>query len=417
MGSVYIVGVGITRLGKFLDRSVKTMTEEVVAATLADAGCDHKLIQAAWFANTRQGALEGQHGIRGQVALRPLGIEGIPIFNTDNACASSMAALNMAHAYIKGGACDIALVVGVEKMHYEGKRKEMFEAFKGSMDIELATEQLQRLINLSSDFEMPGGEVINTEDGNRSIFMDSYAAAAKYHMKKYGTTQKQLVEVAVKNHWNSQFNLYAQYTKPLAAEEVLKDKLIAWPLTRSMCAPMTDGAGAVLLCSESALKRYFNSSRAVRVLSTQVTTGIKRHPDDSDNQVGRIVARRAYEEAGVAPKDLSLVEVHDATAFGEIKQIENIGICGQGEGGVFTEQGNTRLDGVIPVNPSGGLLSKGHPIAATGAIQIHELVTQLRGEAGKRQVKGARIAAAENGGGFYDGEEAFAAMTILEKYR
>jgi len=415
MNSVYVVGIGITRLGKFLNRSVKEMTAEVVNATLADAGCDRRLIQAAWFANTRQGALEGQHGIRGQVALRPLGIEGIPLFNTDNACGSSMAALNLAHAYSKGDACDIALVVGVEKMHYEGKREQMFAAFKGSMDIELAPEQLQRLIDLGKDIQPPDGESASEVEGNRSIFMDSYAAAAKFHMKKYGTTQKQLVDVAVKNHWNSQFNPYAQYTKPMSAEEVLRDKMVAWPLTRAMCAPMTDGAGAVLLCSERVVKRHFNFARAVRILSTQVTTGIKREPDDSDNQIGRIVVQRAYKEAGITPGDLSVAEVHDATAFGEIKQIENIGICAQGEGGAFTEQGRTRLDGTIPVNPSGGLLSKGHPIAATGAIQIHELVTQLRGEADRRQVKGARLAAAENGGGFYDGEEAFAAMTILEK--
>lgn len=412
MADVFIVGVGITPLGKHLDKSVKRLTAMALDAALADAGCAARDIQAAWFANTRQGIFEGQHGIRGQVALRPAGLEGIPIFNTDNACASSTAALHLGYAYVKAGLCDVALALGTEKMNYPDKRDLGFQAFKGSMDQELAEEQIKKLIALGEALELPPEAVRDT--GPHSIFMDTYSAAARYHMKKYGTTQRQLAAVAAKNHQHSTMNPLAHYRTSMTIDEVLADKLISWPLTRSMCAPITDGSGAVVICSEAALVK-FDRKRAVRIRAAQITTGVTRGHDDFEHQVSRLAAKRAYEQAGLGPDDLSVVEVHDASAFGEIKQIESIGLCAAGDGGPMAERGETSLGGRIPVNPSGGLLSKGHPIAATGAIQIHELVTQLRGEAGKRQVPGARIAAAENGGGFYDGEEATAAVTILER--
>jgi len=408
--TVWIVGVGMTPLGKHTGKSVKALVADAVSAALSDANCDSRAVQAAWFCNTRWGIFEGQHGIRGQVALRPLGIEAVPIFNTDNACASSTAGLNLARAWIRSGASDVALVVGAEKMNYAGRRDEMFAAFKGSMDVELGEAQLQEVVALGRGLAVPEG----LEPPERSIFMDSYSAYARAHMLRYGTTQLQMAQVAAKNHWNSQFNPYAQYRTPMSVEEVLADKLIAWPLTRSMCAPMSDGAAAIVLCSERALGR-FDRRRAVRILASQITTGQPRDAADGEAQVGRLAARRAYEEAGIGPEDLSVAEVHDASAFGELKQIENLGICAIGDSGPFTTAGHTRLDGRIPVNPSGGLLSKGHPVGATGAIQMHELVTQLRGEAGQRQVPGARIAAAENGGGFYGGEEAVAAVTLLGK--
>ncbi len=409
MTDVYIIGVGTTPLGKFIEKSVKDLTATAVGAALADANCAVGDIAAAWFCNTRQGIMEGQHGIRGQVALRPLGLSGIPIFNTDNACASSTAGFNLACAYIRSGAADVALVVGAEKMNFPEKRHEMFQAFKGSMDVNLGMEQLQRVIDASKDLPMPADAA---QAPQRSIFMDSYAAQARVHMQRYGTTQHQLAEIASKNHWHSQFNPNAQYQTPISVGEVMADKPIAWPLTRSMCAPISDGAGAVILCSQGALGR-FGRGRAIRVLASQITTGEPNDSRGDDGKVGGLAARRAYEEAGLGPTDLSVCEVHDATAFGELKQIENLGLCPAGEGGRFAAEGHTRLGGRIPVNTSGGLLSKGHPIGATGAIQLHELVMQLRGEAGARQVEGARVAAAENGGGFYDGEEAIAAVTIL----
>ena len=410
MNQVYIVGIGMTPLGKHLDKSVKQLTGLALQAALQDAHCTLEAIQSAWFANTRQGILEGQHGIRGQAALRANGVQGIPIINCDNACASSSTALNQAYAALKAEQCDVALVVGAEKMNFPEKRELMFEAFMGGMDREIAPAQLRALQALSAELPVPD----TGDTGQRSIFMDSYAAMARHYMLLYGATQKQLAAVAAKNHWHSQFNPLAQYRTPMSIEEVLADKLVSWPLTRAMCAPISDGAAALIMCSERALHR-FNASRAVKIRATRLATGIRRAPDDFAHHVGKLAADAAYEIAGVAPADLDVVEVHDASAFAEIRHVENLSLCGFGEAAAMAERGETTLGGRIPVNVSGGLVSKGHPIAATGAIQIHELVTQLRGEAGARQVQGARLAAAENGGGFYDGEEAVAAVTILEK--
>lgn len=412
MSSVYIVGVGMTPLGRHLTQSVKDLTRTAVNAALQDAGCDMQAVESAWFSNTRQGVLQGQHGIRGQCALRAMGFEAIPIINCDNACASSSTGLNQAWAAIKAGVCDVALVVGAEKMHIPERRDLMFEAFWGGMDREIAEAQLAAQAALSSALPLPPEAQIDV--GERSVFMDSYAAMARHHMLLHGTTQRQLAVVASKNHCHAQHNPMAQYQQPSSVEEVLADRLVSWPLTRAMCAPMSDGAGALILCSEAALQR-FDPSRAVRVRATQLASGIVRDPADFANHIGRIAALKAYEQAGVSPEDVDVAEVHDASSFAEIRHVENLGLCEIGAGGFMAERGETRVGGRMPVNPSGGLVSKGHPIAATGAIQILELVTQLRGEAGGRQVDGARIAAAENGGGFYDGEEAVAAVTILER--
>lgn len=412
MSSVYIVGVGMTPLGRHLSHSVKDLTRTAVQAALHDAGCDQQAIESAWFSNTRQGVLQGQHGIRGQCALRAMGFEAIPIINCDNACASSSTGLNQAWAAIKAGVCDVALVVGAEKMHLPERRDLMFEAFWGGMDRELAEQQLAAQAALSAALPMP--PEAERDVGERSVFMDSYAAMARHHMLLHGTTQRQLAIVASKNHGHAQHNPMAQYQQPCSVEAVLADRLVSWPLTRAMCAPMSDGAGALILCSEAALKR-FDKARAVRVLATQLASGVVRDPADFDKHIGRLAALKAYEQAGVSPADVDVAEVHDASSFAEIRHIENLGLCEIGAGGAMAERGETRVGGRMPVNPSGGLVSKGHPIAATGAIQILELVTQLRGEAGGRQVAGARIAAAENGGGFYAGEEAVAAVTILER--
>jgi acetyl-CoA acyltransferase len=410
MTDVFITGIGVTRLGKHLDSSVKQLTAQAVGAALADAGCDQADIEAAWFSNTRQGVLEGQHGIRGQAALRAMDFQGIPIINCDNACASSSTGVNQAWAAIRAGLHDVVLVVGAEKMHYPEKREQMFDAFWGGMDREIAVGQMERQAALSQDLAVPD----NLGEGQRSIFMDSYAAMARHYMHLYGATQRQLAAVASKNHFHSQFNPLAQYRNPMSIDQVLADKLVSWPLTRAMCAPMSDGAAAVVLCSTKGLQR-FDRSRAVRIRATQLASGIRRAADDFDNHVGRIAARKAYEFAGIGPMDLDVVEVHDASSFAEIRHIENLGLCPLGEGAAMSERGDTTLGGRIPVNTSGGLVSKGHPIAATGIIQLQELTVQLRGEAGARQVQGARLAAAENGGGFYDGEEAVACVTLLEK--
>lgn len=421
MTNVYVVGAAMTPLGKHIDRSIKQLTAAAVNAALADAGCERRAIEAAWFSNTRQGIFEWQHGIRGQCALRAMGFEQIPIINTDNACASSSTGLNMAFAHIRAGLCEVALVVGAEKMNYPDKRDLMFRAFVGSIDRDLGEEQLRVAMRASEGLPIPVEAGASAASGERSFFMDVYSAAARAHMLRFGTTQRQMAAVAAKNHTNAQWNELSQYRTPMTIEEVLADKPIVWPFTRAMCAPMSDGAAALVVCGHSALPRFANlgtnARRAVRVIASQLASGVKRRPDDDEHHIGRIAAKKAFEQAGLDPRDLSVVEAHDATAFSEIRQIENLGLCEIGAGGYVGERGDTALGGRTPVNTSGGLLAKGHPIAATGAIQIVELVTQLRGEAGRRQVPNARLAAAENGGGFYDGEEAVTAVTILANDR
>jgi acetyl-CoA acetyltransferase len=244
--------------------------------------------------------------------------------------------------------------------------------------------------------------------------MDLYATQARFHMKTFGTTQRQMAEVAAKNHWHSQFNPLAQYRFPLTVDEVLRDRIVSWPMTRSMCAPMSDGSAAIVLCAESELPR-FNAARAIRVCGIGVSSSSDRRPENYDRHLTRVAAGRCYEMAGVGPEDVSVAELHDASAIAEIIQSENVGFCAYGDGGGMAQSGATKLGGRLPINVSGGLLSKGHPIGATGAIQIHELVVQLRGEAGERQVRGARFGLAENGGGFLGIEEAACVVSLLEK--
>lgn len=402
----------MTPLGKHLDLSVKDLTRQAVDAALSDAGLERDRIEAAWFCNTRQGALEGQHGIRGQAALRACGFESIAIFNTDNACASSSSGVFQAFAAIRTGLVETALVVGAEKMVYPDRRKEMFEAFKGSWDRDLADEHLRILLEVGEDMKVPEGADAAPE---RSVFMDIYAAQARFHMATFGTTERQIAAVAAKNHTHSVHNPYAQYRFPMTVDEVLADRLIVWPMTRSMCAPMSDGAGALILASEETVRRLGVAARAVRIRGIGVSSSSDRDPRDYRRHLTRVAAGRAYDRAGLGPEDVSLAELHDASAIAEIIQSEHVGLCDYGEGGPLAESGATRLGGRLPVNVSGGLLSKGHPIGATGAIQLFELVTQLRGEAGDRQVEGARIGLAENGGGFHGVEEAACVVTILEK--
>jgi acetyl-CoA acetyltransferase len=319
-----------------------------------------------------------------------------------------------AYAAVRAGIYDVALVVGAEKMNYPGKRELMFEAFKGGWDRELADVHLAALRAMGEGLTLPPEALADAAE--RSIFMDIYAAQARFHMHRFGTTQRQIGAVAAKNHWHSQFNPMAQYQHPMTVEEVLSDKLIVWPITRSMCAPMSDGAGAIIVVSPRVASR-FDPMRAIRIRGIGVSTGSRRGPDEVERHLTRLAANRAYEMAGIGPQDVSLAELHDASAIAEILHMENCGFCDYGDGGPLVESGETRLGGRLPINVSGGLHSKGHPIGATGAIQIRDLVVQLRGEAGPAQVDGARIAMAENGGGFYGLEEAVCVVTLLERAR
>jgi len=411
MTRLCIAGSAMTAMGKRPDSSVKSMTAEAVAAALADAGIGADRIEAAWFSNTRQPMLEGQNTIRGQIALRQAGIEGIPIANIENACASGSTALLQAATAIQAGLYETVLVVGAEKMFFPDRPEAVAAAFKGGTDI-------HRIDEIHADVSALAADIIPEAQRDagaqtRSFFMDSYAALARLHMKTFGTTQAQLAAVAAKNHDHSALNPLAQYRKPMSVEAVLADPLIVWPLTRAMCAPISDGASAIVLTADTALSGT-QRKRAVALRGQALLSATTRDAGDFANHIGARTARRAYEIAGIDPADIDVAEVHDATAYAEVQQVENLGLCPVGEGGTYAEAGHTRLGGRTPVNPSGGLVSKGHPVGATGLAQIHELVTHLRGEAGSRQVEGARIAVAENGGGFLDVEEGATVVTVLE---
>ena len=411
MTDVYVIGVGMTCFGSLADLTVANIARGAVTDAIKDSGCNISDLDAAYFSNSTQGALQGQHMIRGQVALRPLGIQSIPIVNVENACASAATAFNMAYKDIKSGQSQMVLAVGSEKMIMPDKNATM-AVFEGAMDIANAEETMKGLLNMSVGFEMPPEAM--QDSGLRSKFMDVYSAMSCAHMQEFGTTQRDLAVVAAKNHKHSVHNSRSQYRKAFSVEEILAARLVSWPLTLPMCSPVSDGGAAAILCSQEALSR-FGSKRAIRVCASILVSGSDRVAKDHQRNITRMAASKAYESAGLGPDEISLAEVHDATAFGEIIQSEALGLCSIGEGGAFATSGATTLGGQVPINPSGGLESKGHPIGATGLGQIFELVTQLRGEAGARQVDAAHHAIAENGGGIYGVEEAAAAITILGK--
>ena len=409
MDNIYIVGVGMTLFGRHLDKSDKQLTELAVTEALSDAGCGPSDIRAAFFGNCGQGYMQGQHMIRGQVALLPIGLQGIPVINVENACATASTAFHMAVSYLRAGMADVALAVGTEKMVSTDKAK-MFGVFDSGWDIEAADEIRQRFQSIAADVKGPPG---SESPRPYSPFMSVYAAFARQFIQHYGVTQRQLAVIAAKNHTHARHNERAQYRDPMTPEEVLAAPAITYPLTLPMCAPLSDGSAAAVVCNESGLKRLgVDRRRAVRVLASVMRAASGRAPDDLDHHLTRLASQDAYRQAAVGPKDIDVAEVHDATAMGELMQTEMLGFCGPGEAGPFAESGATTLGGRIPINPSGGLESKGHPIGATGLGQIFELVSQLRGECGPRQVQGARIAMQENGGGIWGIEESSAHIGI-----
>lgn len=411
MEPVYIVGVGMTPFGRHPALSVRDLAEAAIREALTDARAETADIGSVAFGNAVQGAMEGQFGIRGQIALRDMNFEAVPIINVENACASATTALNVAITQVRAGVTDIALAVGAEKMVHVDSALSM-QAFEGSWERADRDATIGRLTALGAGMPTPEDERLR--ETPHTVFMDVYGAFAKNHMARFGTTQRQLAVVASKNHGHSVHNPRSQYQRAFSVEEILAARLIAWPMTLPMCSPISDGAAAAVVCNAAGLRRL-GGRRAVRVRANVLMNGGRRAPDDIERHISRRAALRAYEIAGLGPEDIQLAECHDATAFGEIQQSELLGFCAIGEGGRLAESGATALGGRIPFNPSGGLESKGHPIGATGLGQIHELVMQLRGEAGPRQVEGARIALAENGGGLMGVEEAAVAVTILER--
>ncbi|HQR24373.1 MAG TPA: thiolase family protein [Steroidobacteraceae bacterium] len=412
MAKVYVIGVGMTPFGRHPEKSVAQLAGEAIAVALADAGCTREDVGAAYYAGASNGPLQGQYTIPGPIALRRAGFGGIPVYSIENACASGSSAFSLAVQALEAGACDVALAVGAEKMNITDKAR-MFALFEGGWDVTAVEENKATLLALGAGIEPPPGTV---SDRPYSVFMDIYAALCRNHMRRYGTTQRQIAAVAAKNHQHSVHNPLSQYRDPLTVEQVLAAPPITYPLTLPMCSPISDGAAAAIVCSEDGLRRLgADARRAVQVLASVVQVGVDHPQERREQGIGHLAARRAYDVAGVSPDDVDVAEVHDATAMGEILNAEALMLVAWGEGGAAAERGEFSLGGRLPINTSGGLESKGHPIGATGLGQITEVVTQLRGEAGPRQVDGARIAIHENGGGLFGIEEAVVAVNIFAR--
>ena len=402
---VWIVGVGMTPFGVYTDHINHDLARWAVCDALADAdaGADKDRIDAAFYGTATHGFLEGQVAVSGQITLRGMGIENIPIHNVENACATGASAFNLAVTHVRAGEADVALAVGSEKMHV-GDQERTVALFNGGYDVsdpDALTRTLEEL----------GGEIDASDLGHRSIFMDIYAAMARNHMRAYGTTQEQIAAVAAKNHAHAVDNPRAHFRKGMSIEDVLSARRLAYPLTVPMCAPVTDGAAAVVVCNDEGLRRL-GAERPVQVLASVIGTGSDRDITTFDTHIGKKTAARAYDQPGVSPEGVDVAEVHDATAFGEVVQTELLGLVAPGEGGAAALRGDTSLGGrILSIRPEAWnprVTPSGPP-----DWQIFELTEQLRGTAGPRQVPGARIALAENGGGFHRGEEAVRSITLL----
>lgn len=415
MDKVYLIGSYSTAFGRRPEDSVKALTREAYEGVLADAGLDDGgRIESAWFGNCGMWT-EGQGSIRGQVCLTQQIRDGsfperVPITNVEAGCATASLALNGAWKDVLCGQSEMAIAFGVEKTFYPDDPEKSARLYFGGIDQYDPSEW--------EDYYRAAGEAAGKpfEPGpGRTIFMDTYAMQACYHMKRYGTTQAQIAAGAAKNHNHGALNEKAQYRFEMTVEQVLADREVTFPLTRAMCAPIGDGAAAAIVCSQ---KVFDTLPAAVReravVIAANGLSGGKYRSLEEDG-LSRVAAERAYRAAGVGPEDIDVAEVHDATSFCEIYQVEMMGFCERGEGGPFVESGATTLGGKIPVNTSGGLVSKGHPVGATGLSMTAELVQQLRGEAGARQVEGAHRALAENGGGVMGFDEAACSVLILER--
>jgi acetyl-CoA acetyltransferase len=404
MRDVAIVGAGMTRFGKFLERSMKDLAREAVQEALKSAGVEQQAIQAAVVGNAMAGLVTGQECIRGQVVLRDMGIGGIPIVNTENACASSSTAFHLAWLYVASGMYDVVLALGMEKLYHEDKTVS-FKAIGSAVDVEFVQQIMAAMKASKSSSQGKPGE----PGKSRSMFMDFYAMFARAHMEKYGTTKEQFAKIAVKNHYNGSLNPHAQYQHACSLEEVLASPVVAEPLTRLMCSPIGDGAAAVILTAADRAARY--TAKPVHVRASVLVSGEDPEPDKPG--ITTRAARKAYEMAGIGPRDINVAEVHDASAPAELVICEELEFCKPGEGGKLIDDGVTTITGRLPVNPSGGLLSKGHPVGATGVAQISEIFWQLRGEAGKRQVANAKVGLTENGGGMVRNEAAALSVHIL----
>ena len=384
MRDVYVAGIGMTRFAKQPSRSLKDLTAEAVTAVLKDAGQTVEDVQSCYFGNAVAGSMTGQEMLAGQFLLRPLGFGGIPVFNVENACASASTAFHLAWQAVATGVYDVVLAVAAEKMTHPDKARS-FAAIGGSVDVETAPADL------------PAG---------RSFLMDMYAESALRYMQETGATQADFARVVVKNQRHGMLNPLAQYGAELTVEQILAAREIVWPFTLQMCSPISDGAAAALLVSD---KADLSGHPAVTVLAS----AIRSVSADGMTSVTGLAASAAYEAAGLGPADLDCVEVHDAAASAELVICEQLGLAEPGGGAALIRSGQTQLGGSLPVNTSGGLLARGHPIGATGLAQIVEAVLQLRGSAADRQVPGARVALTQNAGGWHGSDNVASVVHIF----
>ena len=406
--NAYIAGVGMTPFGKHMDRTLKSLAVEAVEQALKDADMDKDSLQAAYVGTAGTAVTVGQVMVPGQAALRSMGIGHIPVINVENACASAATSFQQACTMVTHGVYDIVLAVGMEKLYCEDKEK-TFGVFTGAVDFESFDEVTEKVYDRIRE---AGIDVDGDAGSSRSLFMDIYAAWAIEHMREYGTTQRDFAAVSAKNSFHGSLNPNAQYRNVMTEDEVLAAREISYPLTLAMCSPIGDGAAAAVLVSEK-MARQLGMERMVKVRASVLRSGWDI--GKSEAGVAEVVANETYELSGVGPKDLDVIELHDASSPAELMYYEYLGLCEKGQASKLVNDGETKLGGAIPVNPSGGLLRKGHPVGATGLAQVHELVSQLRGEAGPRQVEGAKIGLAENGGGYIGTDAAAMVISVLEK--
>jgi acetyl-CoA acetyltransferase len=415
MEDVYIIGSYSTAFGRRPDQDPRALAREAVIGALNDAGLGKRApIDQAYFGNCLMHR-QGQTMIRGQTAMLPLFDEGFlpertPVVNVEGACATGSLALHGAWKDILSGLSEVTLAVGVEKLFDPKDPSASLREIAGGFDQLDAPRWVEAY--------RAAAEQVSAEWGpapDRSIAMDTYGVQAAIHMSRFGTTRAQMAAAAAKNYVYGALNPKAQYRFRMSVDEVLADRHVSGPFTRAMCAPIGDGAAAAVLCSRAYLGHVSQEvrDRAVRIRASAFSGGKFRAIDEPS--LSRVAADKAYELAGIGPEDVNVAEVHDATSFCELYQMEMLRFCPDGEGGRFVASGATGPGGRLPVNTSGGLVSKGHPIAATGLSMTYEIVTQLRNEAGERQVPGARIGLIENGGGVIGLEEAVCGVTILER--
>jgi acetyl-CoA acetyltransferase len=361
MRDVFVAGTGMIKFGRYPDQLLEDFVPPAITAALEDSGIDPGRVGIAVFGNSNGGRVAGQR------VLRELSLTGMPIINTENACAGGGTAMHVGWMSVASGLHDVALVVGMEKME-----KGLIPSNPG-------------------EYEAALGKTLPAK----------YALRARKHMDAYGLTPQQMAQVSVKAHQFGALNENAHYGGEVTLEDVLSSRMIAEPLTLLQCCPTTDGGAAVVLASREALTN--GMADAVRVAASAVTSGRYTNPakgePGQDDDVGARAAEAAYAQAGLKPSDVNVAEVHDAFTIGEILAYENLGFCARGEGGRLVDEGATGLGGRLPVNPSGGRLSLGHPLGATGVVQIVELTRQLQGRQGARQVSGARVALAHVQGG------------------